>query len=191
MRLNTVEKYNITTNTWTEEAPLLVGKSDPSAGLVGSTIVAADGYTTSEDTGDNEAYNIATNKWSSEADPKPRNASCFGAISGQLYVAGGGSNGTPESTNAAFNATTTMDDACGDAQAVISPVRLSPTVSSIASAGRTSIMEPAPLQLRADLSAIGEVFPWSVPAASEIRRARNQGGSRNGDHASVFPGGFQ
>ena len=33
-RLNTVEAYNPTTNTWTEEATLLVGKSEISAGLI-------------------------------------------------------------------------------------------------------------------------------------------------------------
>jgi len=42
------------TNTWTEEAPLLVGKSESTAGLLGSTIVSADGYSSSEDTGDND-----------------------------------------------------------------------------------------------------------------------------------------
>lgn len=90
LRLNTVEKYVPSTNTWTEEAPLLAGKSEPSTGLVGTTIVAADGYTTSQDTGDNEGYTVATNNWSSlTADPTPRNASCYGTLSSQLYVAGG------------------------------------------------------------------------------------------------------
>jgi uncharacterized repeat protein (TIGR03803 family) len=90
LRLNTVEKYVPLTNTWTEETPLLVGKSEPSAGLVGTTIVAADGFTTSSDTGDNEGYAVSTNLWSSlTADPTPRNASCYGSLSSQLYVAGG------------------------------------------------------------------------------------------------------
>ncbi|HET6178397.1 MAG TPA: hypothetical protein VFE61_15795, partial [Candidatus Sulfotelmatobacter sp.] len=40
--------------------------------------------------GDNEAYNVSTNKWSAlTADATARNAACYGAISGQLYVAGG------------------------------------------------------------------------------------------------------
>lgn len=90
LRLANVEKYVPSTNSWTEEAPLLVGKSEPSTTLLGSTIVAAGGYTTSGDTGDNESYNVSTNKWSAlTADPTPRNASCYGALSGQLYVAGG------------------------------------------------------------------------------------------------------
>jgi uncharacterized repeat protein (TIGR03803 family) len=110
LRLDTVEKYVPSTNTWTEEAPLLKGKSEPAAGLVGSTIVAADGYTTSGDTGDNEGYNVSTNKWSAlTADPTPRNASCFGSVSGQLYVAGGINNANPQvvtTTNESFSVTT-------------------------------------------------------------------------------------
>src|SRR5258708_12153532 len=107
-RLNTVEKYVPSIDTWTEEAPLLVGKSEPTAGLLGTTIVSADGYTASEDTGDNEEYNVSTNTWSAlAADPTPRNADCFGAISGLLYVAGGGSNGTADSLTKSFSPTTT------------------------------------------------------------------------------------
>lgn len=107
LQLNTVEKYVPSTDTWTEEAPLLAGKSDLSAALLGTTIVAADGYTTSGDTGDNESYNVSTNTWSAlAADPSPRNASCFGTLTGQLYIAGGLNNGTPQiatSVNESFN----------------------------------------------------------------------------------------
>jgi kelch-like protein 2/3 len=96
LRLKTVESYNPATNSWTTEAPLLVGKSEPSVGLVGTTIVAADGYTASGDTGDNEAYNTSTNSWSAlAADPTLRNGACYGSISGQLYVAGGWDNNAP------------------------------------------------------------------------------------------------
>jgi N-acetylneuraminic acid mutarotase len=89
-RANNVEKYDPATNTWTVLAPLLAGKSETSAGLLGKTIVAADGYTSSAETGDNEGYNVSTNTWSPlKPDPSPRNASCFGVVSGDLYVAGG------------------------------------------------------------------------------------------------------
>jgi N-acetylneuraminic acid mutarotase len=107
LRLNTVEKYIPSTNTWTEEAPLLVGKSEPAAGLLDKKIISPDGFTTSQDTGDNEAYDVSTNAWSAlPADPTPRNATCFGAVSSLLYVAGGGGNGTPESVTESFKATT-------------------------------------------------------------------------------------
>ena len=116
-RLNTVESYDPATDTWTEEAPLLVGKSEASVGLVGKTIVAADGYTSSEDTGDNESYNLATNSWTSlKSDPTPRNTVCGGAIGTQMYIAGGypgGGPGTPalalnESFKASKNTWTTL-----------------------------------------------------------------------------------
>jgi|HubBroStandDraft_2_1064218.scaffolds.fasta_scaffold40191_2 N-acetylneuraminic acid mutarotase len=95
-RLNTVESYNPATDTWTEEAPLLVGKSEPTVGLVGKTIVAADGYTASEDTGDNEGYDVITNTWTSlKADPSPRNTACGGGIGAYMYVAGGYPGGNP------------------------------------------------------------------------------------------------
>jgi hypothetical protein len=108
--LYNVEKYTPSTDTWVEESPLLVGKSDASIGLLGATIVAADGYTASGDTGDNEAYNVTTNAWSAlTADPSPRNASCFGTLNGLLYVAGGLNNATPQTAttvNESFNAST-------------------------------------------------------------------------------------
>jgi N-acetylneuraminic acid mutarotase len=109
-RLTTVESYNPATNTWTEQAPLLVGKSEPSVGLlrmlvgttVVSTIVTADGFTLSADTGDNEGYSASTNSWSSlTPDPNPRNEACTGAVGGKLFVAGGSLDG--------FTATTVND----------------------------------------------------------------------------------
>jgi N-acetylneuraminic acid mutarotase len=93
-RLDNVESYNPATNTWTEEAPLLVGKSEPSVGLVGSTILAADGYTAGGISGDNEGYNVSSNSWTPLAsDPHPRNVACVGSLNGLLYVAGGQVNG--------------------------------------------------------------------------------------------------
>ena len=100
-RLNTVEAFNPATNTWTTEAPLLAGKSEVSVGLVGSTLIAADGYTTSADTGDNEGYTASTNTWKSLAsDPTPRHDSCYGVIGSLMYIAGGGLS--PISTNESY-----------------------------------------------------------------------------------------
>ena len=108
LQLNTVEKYVPSTDTWAEETALLNGKSDVSAALLGTSIVAADGFTASGNTGDNESYNVAGNSWTSlTADPNPRNASCFGNLSGLLYVAGGLDNSSPQVTttvNESFNA---------------------------------------------------------------------------------------
>jgi N-acetylneuraminic acid mutarotase len=89
-RLTTVEAYNPVSNSWTEEAPLLEGKSGSTVGLLGSTITAADGDTSSGDTGDNEEYAASTNLWSALAsDPTGRDLACGGSINGKLYVAGG------------------------------------------------------------------------------------------------------
>jgi len=120
-RLDTVEKYVPATDTWTEEAPLLVGKSTPSAGL-GTTIVAAGGYTAEGVTGDNEAYDTSTNVWSSRAsDPTARNASCYGTISSQLYVAGGNSAGSPTVTESYKETTNKWTTLTAMPQAVIAP----------------------------------------------------------------------
>jgi uncharacterized repeat protein (TIGR03803 family) len=122
-RLNTVEKFNPATDTWTTEAPLLVGKSEPSAAMLGATIVAVDGYTAAQDTGDNEGYTVSTNKWKTlKADPTPRNASCYGTLSGALFIAGGGNNGTPQSLTESFNATAdSFTSQAAMPQAVIAP----------------------------------------------------------------------
>jgi N-acetylneuraminic acid mutarotase len=89
-RLNTVESYDIASDTWKEEAPLLVGKSEPSVGTFGATIVAAGGKTASGDTGDTEGYDPSTNAWKSLAsEPTGLNSSCTGAIGASLYTAGG------------------------------------------------------------------------------------------------------
>jgi kelch-like protein 18 len=94
-RLTDVESYNPATDTWTEVAPLLVGKSQPSVGLVGTTIVAADGFTESGNTGDNEGYDATTNSWASlTPDPRARNGACTGAIGTKLYVGDGNSKST-------------------------------------------------------------------------------------------------
>jgi uncharacterized repeat protein (TIGR03803 family) len=111
LRLTTVEKYVPSTNAWTEEAPLLTGVSEPSAGLLGSTIVTADGFTTTGDLGTTEGYDVSTNAWSGlTSDPNARNASCFGVVSGLLYVAGGlystPSTTEPLTVNESFNVKT-------------------------------------------------------------------------------------
>lgn len=89
--LANVESYNPATNTWTEEAPLLLADDSPAAGLVGTTIVVADGSPgPAQITGYTEGYKPTTNAWTSfAADPTPRVESCSGGIGSKLYDAGG------------------------------------------------------------------------------------------------------
>jgi len=121
LRLTTVESYNPATDTWTEEAPLLVGKSEPSVGLIGTTIMGADGYATSGDTGDNEGYNATTNSWTAlKSDPTARNAGCVGSVGPQLIVAGGYSNGTTNLTESFKLSTNTWKTLAAQPQPVLS-----------------------------------------------------------------------
>jgi uncharacterized repeat protein (TIGR03803 family) len=105
---DTVESYNTTTNTWTEEKPLPVGTAWEAVGLLGTTIVAADGQVSPGTVvGSSEGYNPSTNTWTAlTADPTPRLEACFAAINGQLYVAGGANSTAVLSVNEAYNATT-------------------------------------------------------------------------------------
>jgi N-acetylneuraminic acid mutarotase len=105
---DTVESYNTTTDTWTEEKPLPVGTAWEAVGLLGTTIVAADGQVSPGTVvGSSESYNPSTNTWTGlTADPTPRLEACFAAISGQLYVAGGANATGVLNVNEAYNATT-------------------------------------------------------------------------------------
>jgi N-acetylneuraminic acid mutarotase len=105
---DTVESYNTTTDTWTEEAPLPVATSWEAVGLLGATIVAADGQVSpGTPVGTNEGYNPTTNTWAGlTADATPRLEACFAAINGELYVAGGANATQVLSVNEAYNANT-------------------------------------------------------------------------------------
>ena len=87
--LSSMESYNPATDTWTEEAPMLVGEYSVSAGRIGTAIVIADGVESSGNEGDTESYNDQSNQWTSlAADPMPRGNTCGAAIGKKLYVAG-------------------------------------------------------------------------------------------------------
>jgi uncharacterized repeat protein (TIGR03803 family) len=104
-----VESYNPATDTWTARAPLPVATAWESVGLLGTTIVAVDGQTGPSGTivGSNEGYNVTTNTWSTlAADATPRLQSCFAAINGELYVAGGADKTGVLSINEGYNSTT-------------------------------------------------------------------------------------
>jgi N-acetylneuraminic acid mutarotase len=90
---DTVESYNSSTDTWTEESPLLVPKAWSAVGLLNGAILDAGGQRSGDGgtpAGDNESYNVKKNSWTAvTVDPTPRLESCFAVIKNQLYVAGG------------------------------------------------------------------------------------------------------
>lgn len=106
----TVESYNPATNTWKTEAPMDGAKDYPGGGLIGTTIVAADGAPAgSVVTGDTEGYNAVTNKWTElTADPTARTGPCSGVINGILYDISGYINnaGAATTVNESFNLST-------------------------------------------------------------------------------------
>jgi len=84
--LNTAERFSFG-NTWEEETPMLVAKSDLAVTRMKTQIVATDGLTEAGETGDNEAF---AEPWQPlAADPMARSAVCSGAVKGELYLAGG------------------------------------------------------------------------------------------------------
>lgn len=106
----TVESYNPATNTWTEETPMDGAKDYPAGGLIGATIVSADGAVASgQITGDTEGYNATTNAWSDlTADPTARTGSCSGVISSALYDVGGyiNNDGAATTVNESYSLST-------------------------------------------------------------------------------------
>jgi N-acetylneuraminic acid mutarotase len=103
--VSTVESYNPAANTWKTESSMLGTKDTAAAGLIGSTIVVADGSNQPGSvTGDTEGYNDTTNAWSSlTADPTPRTGPCNGVINGLLYDAAGYNNSTATTINESFS----------------------------------------------------------------------------------------
>jgi N-acetylneuraminic acid mutarotase len=106
--LTNVASYNTLTNIWTEEPPVSVEKYYSAAGLLGASVVAADGLNGSDYIGDNEGYSATKNVWSElAADPTPRVAACWGAIAGKLYaVAGNDNNGDLLTLTESYTGTT-------------------------------------------------------------------------------------
>lgn len=97
-----VASYNTTTNTWTEETPLMVPTGWEAVGLLGATVVAADGGNSSSYVG-SEGYNVKKNTWVDlPADPTPRLVGCYAVIKGKLYLAGG-NNGSNLTLNESYN----------------------------------------------------------------------------------------
>lgn len=123
-RVATLYSYNPTTDTWAQLASMNVGRSNPATGYLGGIIVAG-GLTNTGVTNDNEVYNTTSNKWKTlAAMPTALSASCFGAITGKLYVASGSDNSGPNPTVQAYTGGTTKSwttDLAAIPQATVAP----------------------------------------------------------------------
>jgi Kelch motif len=108
--LDTVERYDTSTNTWTTKASMIVPRSDLAAAFIPGTtkILVAGGCDGSylTDTNRVDSYDVATNIWSSLPPDLPTaRASMYDAtaIGNRVYVIGGQSfPGTEVSTNEYF-----------------------------------------------------------------------------------------
>ncbi len=91
--LNSVRRYNATTNVWTSLADIPVGSQGPAGAFFGGKIYVADGFG-----GGNllRIYDIATDSWAA-GPARPGTIDSFGsaagAFNGNVYVVGGGSGG--------------------------------------------------------------------------------------------------
>jgi N-acetylneuraminic acid mutarotase len=67
-------------------------------------VLAVDGGNATESLDNNEAYNVKKNTWTElTADPTARNPGCYAVIRGELYVAGGNSNGSNITVNESYS----------------------------------------------------------------------------------------
>ena len=106
--MDTVQRYDITTNTWTTVAPLPTARSDTGAIAHGGKIYVFGGCTLGASTASSEVdiYDPATNTWSTGA-PMPTPRAGFygvGIVGDSIYVMGGlDSSGSPSAANEVYN----------------------------------------------------------------------------------------
>src|SRR5712691_6665847 len=95
--LSTTEAYDISTNTWSELAPMPTPRSHVVAGICGSNIFAIGGATNPlfTATGAVEAYTIGTNSWVTGLPPMPtpRWEMAAAQVGDTVYTVGGGGFG--------------------------------------------------------------------------------------------------
>jgi N-acetylneuraminic acid mutarotase len=85
-----LEVFDPATNTWTERAPMKVGRNHCAGGVInGKFYVAAGRGVSGADTA-LEVYDPQTNSWTTLASmPTPRSGVAAGVVNGELYVMGG------------------------------------------------------------------------------------------------------
>ena len=89
-----LEVFDPATNTWTERAPMKVGRNHCAGGVINGKFYVAAGRGVSGAETALEVYNPQTNSWTTLASmPTPRSGVAAGAVNGELYVFGGEGGG--------------------------------------------------------------------------------------------------
>lgn len=103
-----LEVFDPATNSWTERAPMKVGRNHCAGGVINGKFYVAAGRGVSTSDTALEVYDPQTNSWTTLASmPTPRSGVAAGAVNGELYVFGGEGGGVHQEVEAYNPATNT------------------------------------------------------------------------------------
>jgi N-acetylneuraminic acid mutarotase len=89
-RLNRVEAYDPSSNSWTRKAPLPIRRYDVGVGVVNGILYAIGGLSADHIESRVDAYDPSTDSWTTVAPmPHGRNGTGVGVVNGVIYVIGG------------------------------------------------------------------------------------------------------
>ena len=117
-----VNVYNLSASSWSAASPLPVGRQSAYGGVIGSSLYAVSGYTTSGFVLSMSVYNFVTNSWSSGPPMPILQPYADSVVSGNtLYVVGGSISGSASKLLQAFTPESVAIQTSGD----ISPAQFS------------------------------------------------------------------
>jgi N-acetylneuraminic acid mutarotase len=88
--INTVERYDPGTNTWSTVAPMPTARAHLAVGVINGILYAVGGQDGGTEIGALEAYDPATDHWTARAPmPTPREGLAVAVLNGKLYAIGG------------------------------------------------------------------------------------------------------
>ena len=88
--INTVERYDPATDSWSTVAPMPTARAHLAAGVINGILYAVGGQDGGTEIGALEAYDPATGAWTARAPmPTPREGLAVAVLNGKLYAIGG------------------------------------------------------------------------------------------------------